>query len=503
MGNCTLHLTLGVDSESDKLLRRIKESAPNLNFSDTLFHDAQKEVYQRLLPDLFDTAQQVSVELAKPDLSSSWSDAEFTLKGHTSASLGVRGLAAWSQRCDALAVWSSPAGQSISRQDRAYYHNLMARCQSKKIADALVYPAGYDLMSQLSNGGGTFQRELALCVDQSVSTPDLLQNYAGAEYGLGAGGSNKDAAEQISLDSCLVNMCSKSNLSQGGLYACANAFSLYDERIRDLKMQQRGSMLLGFYMFDLFLHRPPSASAKKLFNGFDVQFSMDGNADAAIGTPYMTLTVPIPPAGGDPVSMAPILSDLGTAIDYTQLPSIDVPPPETTTLVSQIFGYTRLETCIKNPLQVYGGFVCGNVPQELNRFGMAILHNVVALKLALTVGQTTGMLSRVKTTQKGVMTGAFTHDFASRATKMAAIGAATILVENGSYVTDLFNSTFGLEWLKTDEFGYLDTARLDGLLSSVPAIILASMAHMGADSRFVTVIDGGLLTLLLIGVVMH
>ena len=501
VGNCVLQLTLGIDDESDKLLRRIKAASPSLAFSDTLFHDAQQDVYQRLFSDLFGTAQRVSAELAKPDLSASWADADFSLKGHTSAALGVRGLASWPQRCEELEAWTSPSGQFISRQDRVYYHNLMARCQSKKIADALVYPHSYDLMAQLSNGGASFQRELALCVDQSVSTPDLLRNYTGAEYGLGSGGKNQDSAEQISLDSCLVDICSKSSLDQGGLYACSNVFTLYDERLRDLKMQQRGSMLLGFYMFDLFLHRPPSASAKRLFNGLDAQFSADGNIEASVGTPYLTLSVPIPPVSGEPITFGPILTDLGGELGGTQVPTIDVPLPEPTTLLSQVFGYTRLEACVKNPLQVYAGFVCGNVPQELNRFGMAVLHNAVALKLALTVGQTTGMMSRFKTSERGEITGASAHDFSSRATKMVAVGAVTMLVGSSSYVGELFDSTFGLEWLKTDEFGYLDTVKLDGLLGSVPAVVLASMAHAGADTRFITVVDGGLLTLLLLGII--
>lgn len=503
VGDCTLYVVIGLDNESDKKLKKINRASPELGLDDDLFESAQKDVYLDLLPSVFYASMEISEELAKPEYSSTWEDGAFSLKKHTSAELSVSELKKWPVRCDELKGWTSEDGDLISRRDRVYLHNLSARCISREIADKLVYPDSYEAMSNFLGNGTEAQKELALCVDQASLTDTLSSNRYVAEYGIGANDGRSTSIQQIALDSCIVDLCSKSGLNSGNLYSCANALDLYETRLRDVKLKNRGTMMLGFYMFDLFLHHPPSPSAKRVFNNLSFSFSPHSFEikDKPETEPFLKIGVEIPAVTGSVLDMNPIILDLSRTLAQNNLPTINIPLPATESLATKAFGYNRLETCAKNPLQVHGGFVCGNIPQEFSRFGMTVLKTAVTLKTALLMGQTSGMMKRARVGPGGsTVEGYMGNTFVKNAIRKTGVVTMGLITGDGDSFGNVFDSVFSLEWGVTDEFGYLNSSKMNPILSSLPAMAFSSLSYIGADSSFLSVIDGVLLVMLIVGV---
>lgn len=63
-------------------------------------------------------------------------------------------------------------------------------------------------------------------------------------------------------------MCLNQSLVNGGMYVCVNFFEFYENCMCDICIQERGMMMFGFYMFDLFLYYLFSVFVKNVFNYF-------------------------------------------------------------------------------------------------------------------------------------------------------------------------------------------------------------------------------------------
>lgn len=502
VGECSLFVQLGMDLDSDKKIAQIREFSPDLPLTSGFFFNAQKSVYSTLIPKLFESSKKTSEQLVKPEFSSSLDDGDFSFKSHSSAELSVSELNDWPSRCDDVNRWVN-SGDYISRRDRIYFNYLSARCSSRDIADSLVYPKSYEAMSAYLGNASKAQKDIALCVDQASMTRTLASNRFTTDYGLGSGDSRSSKIEQISLDACVTNLCASANVTNGGMYACANALDLYQERMNDIQVQQRGVMMLGFYMFDVFIHHPPSASAKKVFNDFSFSFSptADEGSSNTQDTPVLTLPISIPKTStGSWKDKNLLLADLSRTPEEMGLPTVTAPLPTTGSLLSEAFGYTRLEACAKNPLQVTGGFVCGNVPREFSQFGMSVLKTAITLKTALIMGQTTGVMKRVRVNEKGNVEGYRGDGVMKSFIRKSGWVVLSALGGNQDSYNGTFDSVFNMELMATDEFGYLDSVKMNKLLSSAPALLLSTLAHAGATSSFITIVDSALMAMLIIGI---
>ena len=500
VGDCYLSVTFGLDTKSDQKIAKIMEASPSLGLNTSLFQQAQKSTFSTLLQEVFTQGVKNSAELSKPLYSSSWEDGQFSLMKHTSDMMSASELESWSSRCDEVNAWTSPLGDKVGRRDRLYFHLLSARCLSKSIAQSLVYPSGYQAMSAFL-GESSAQPELALCVDQASMTSTLKNSRFAAEYGIGAARGN--TIESISLDSCLSNLCSAANVQNGGMYACSNALDLYETRLRDARLQQRGTMMLGFYMFDLFLHHPPSPGAKHVFSKFDISYATEAPSESEVpgATPFMTVSVPIPEVSASLVSATETTLDLVVQPESMGMPTITPPLPSSGSLMTSVFGYSRLEACAKNPMQIHAGFVCGNLPQEFSRFGMTMLHNAAILKAAFLMGQTAGNLKKIRPKENGTVQGFATNTPMMIGVREFSLAGAALFMGNTDVVAATLDSVIGLRWAGTDEFGYLNTERMGLLLSSSIVASFAAIAYSGADTTLFTLINSALLLMLLIGIV--
>jgi hypothetical protein len=500
VGSCSLKVIMGVDTHSDQKIAKIIKQVPDVNLTKNLFISAQKEVFVSMLDQLILSATRYSSELSKPDYSASWDDGDRALTYQSVAALTLNEQKKWAQRCDELDSWhsSSPLG-TISRVDRFYFHHLTARCQSKAVSDALVYPASYDAISSMIDNGGRTQKELALCVQQSSLTSELGESSFVAQYGIGAG-EDGSSIEQISLDACIAEVCSANSLTNGSMYACTNSLDLYETALRSKKITERGTMALGFYMFDLFLHHPPSPSAKHVFNGFSISFSPEfTGSENPSSEPFLSLNVKIPPTSDNTGDFEPILGDMLREFGDTSLPTIyeEYELGDAGTLM----GYTRLGVCVRNPLQVHAGYVCGNVPQEFSRFGMTILQNAIALKTTLIMGQAAGMMRKSIVSKGGTITPPPGNSDITTSFIRYSVGVSgAMLLGSNEYVYEVFDYVFGLKWNATDEFGYLNTARLNAFTNTAIVSTVASMAFLGADTGLIDIMDKALLIALLVGV---
>jgi hypothetical protein len=494
-GLCTLEVTFGVDFHSDKILERINAESPDLGLTDGMFLAAQKEAFPTLLEELFAGSLRFSKYLSKPSTSSSWNDGEHSFKDQTSAVLNIPQLKRWPERCDEIESWSPTPG-FISKRDRYYFHHLSARCLSNKVAARLVYPNSYDAMANYLGNNTRVRRELAMCVDQASMSRVLESSRFVAQYGVGASASPN--IEQIALDTCVSNLCAQSALNEGGMYACANAMGLYETRLNDIRIKSRGTMMLGFYMFDLFLYHPPSAASKHVFNKFKMEFIGYASPINDIGegtVPYMTVQVPIPESSNNVTDFYGIMYDISKDFSRTELPSI-YEPLDTGNFFEGLIGGTRLLTCVKNPLQIHGGYVCGNVPQEFSRFGLTMMKNLVVLKAILTVGQTTGQIMRRSPIASGDTTTSPGAMSAVRTTAMTVIG----VFGDTSNIEGLANGILDFKLNITDEFGHLNTVEVNKFANTLMVKAFASMAYIGHDTALVSFINTALMFGLLLSV---
>jgi hypothetical protein len=500
-GSCSLRISFGVDFESDELLDRLANSDSEIGLIPNLFADSQKVAFTSLIEDIFNRANKYSVEFSKNNSVSAWLP-ESSFESHTSLSLTASELKRWPERCDEIESWGTGEVDEISPADRYYFHHLSARCQSKRIADKLVYPESYEAMANFLGNSSRSQRELAMCVDDSMLSTIEDKRFM-PQYSIK--GESSGAIERINLKSCLANLCAKSSVQDGGMYACTRGMELYERRLNDLRVQDRGTLMLGFYMFNLFMHSPPSSHAKHVFNGFSMTFKPDAEPNQEVnGEPYLVVSIPVPEQ--KPVKNMRIVYDMWREYPDTELPTIYAKHDDEH-FIRNIMGTDRLLSCAKNPLQSHAGYVCGNVPQEFSRFGVTMLKNVIMLKTVFTIGQSVGKLRQPI---KGFLdrpSGKVVESPTSANRQQEMVSNMVMQSLKGlASISQISDATFeGLEPVfqlkvnSTDEFGYLNTERAESYLQTIsPA--LASLAYLDPDSSFIKIIDTGLMFALVFAV---
>lgn len=494
-GDCSLKVSLGIDTQSDEKIARLLSQDPSLPLVPGVFKEAQKRLFAIVLEDAFEDARRNSRWLSMPRHSNDFMEGSDKMRPFTGSVLTSSELDRWDDFCERINELDWSSEEAISGYDRGIYHIWTSRCMSKKVTSRMLYPESYDALDGFLNEGTGRQHSLALCVDQASLAEVVSGSRFSAQYTTGSQGVSSSNVESIPLNSCITSLCSSASLESGGMYACANAIDLYESSLRDSKLVERGTMTLGFYMFNLFVHNPPSAMAKEVFNRFSFSFSSYGIDPMDGDDPYMTVSFRLPEPSSNVHELDEIIIDLQNTLGRDDLPAVS-PVRELSDLPSWL-GYSRLLTCAQSPLQVSGGYVCNNLPQEFSRFGFSLLQNAITVKTLMTMGNTTNLLRVPKTP------GGFIGDRAASESgmKTALLSSALVFAAGHAGVIDtIYNKVGGLNFAGSDEFGHLDRAQM-AEWAEMPVIVgIMALGKASSESGVIKFIEYLLLGALLIGV---
>lgn len=380
---CHLQVTIGVDNETDKTVELIKRTLPEFAVSENAIFNAQVKVFPQLLERLFQLSTDFSGVLVKPrehtlgrDLGAmaTWSEA-----GQSNFSSTY-----WEGACPPFYAWTFPK-EGISKVEMQAYHFMSARCLSYEVNKKLLYPDSYGELASFLSEGVLKNREVMLCHD-SLSTIDPV---LGVYSGIGQPSGNREV-DEIGLSACIYQQCSDSGLSAGGLYACANAVSLYKRAVTDQRIKDMGGFVLGAYMFNLFTQPELSDVSKKVFNGFDIKFSNSSFSQPPTisSTDLFSIDIDVPPTAMVHVNNKEgVLEDIMSAFLFDDIHEKMGGNDDNEFSLQSLFYLDRLSTCVRHPLEVSNGYVCGNVPQEINKWGMNLVYFAANFKAMLAVGE--------------------------------------------------------------------------------------------------------------------
>ena len=380
--DCHLQVTIGYDDQTDELITQIKRTFPDFNVTENAIFNAQTTVFPELLNEMF-------------SMSSGFSETLVKVRQHTTGrQLGAMELwteggqvsfqnTYWEGACDSFYTWNFP-NVGITIAEMQAYHFMSARCLSYEVNKKLLYPEAYGDVAKFLADEVLQNREIMLCND-SLATIDPVMGVYG---GIGKPSGNNEVSE-IGLTACIFRQCSDAALGNGGLYACANAVSLYKRAVTDQRIKDMGAFVLGAYMFSLYTQPSLSDISKNIFNGFALKFSTEPFAKpSTLGAEdAFSIDVVVPPRSANhPNQKEALLSDLMMSYLYDDINnSMGSSESEGFSLRDMLY-LDRLSTCVRHPLEVSNGYVCGNVPQEINKWGMNIIYFAANFKTMLAVG---------------------------------------------------------------------------------------------------------------------
>lgn len=508
-GNCHLLMTFGYDSATADLIDEMKRNNTDLPITSSVFINAQKEVFTSLASKLFTDASHYSQILSLPHYEKAFYNAEDKSKqnyfsGYTSDSLSEFELNQWENRCDTIRNQGFP-NESISKTDRLTYHMISARCLSMEITKSILYPDTFGDVTRFLQNDALKNRHLPICMDEVEFNRTLNETRYMPQFILDLrsdGLSEKKAVniDQFPLDSCLANMCSESSLRQGGLFGCVNAIDMYKKRQDDLSMEGRGTLMLGFYMFNLYNQQVPTSRSKHIFQSSNATFSTNSfNLGVNEAIPFMQLPVTLPPNSlverVELEKVTDILRNPFSKIEYSKIEPVS--QSEMSEGLLNAIQHQRLLTCARNPLQIADGYVCGNIPQEFSAFGMNILRFTIAAKGLLILGDMARNTGIAPGSNGTISSG----DMKSMAKPMLDIMAPIVAAGLGSLIVD---SVMDLSFAATDEFGYLDQKAIRSMTyqnsAEIGFLTIAVLANNEIGGAISSIIDSALLFLLLIGI---
>lgn len=500
-GRCSLSVVFGYDSKSTEKIKIINSQDSTLNLPENIFVAGQKEVFTKVLTETLEISSKKSSVLifdAVEKNNHPFFESRSTIGDGTGASL--RQLENWTADCENVYSFSPDSSRGLTRGDRVVYDRLLSRCLSKDMTEAIVYPDTYAVLNSYMNNRQSVQKELALCVDNSTLTGG---SRFVSRYELNSSLTKQRDIEEVAINQCLSRICSAQSVAKGGLYACANSVDLYESRLRDLQIKDRGTLMMGFYMFNLFIYHPPSTSAKAVYNKLSFSFSDDNEQFiASEKTPFVSVKVNIPEQSPDTHLYDEVMEDLAITRSQPDYPLVNL-PTEQQGMLESLLPMNRLMTCTKNPLQVVNGFVCGNVPSEFSKFGFDLLDVSVNLKTLLILGNTvstakdaiTNVGSGIKNSNGGNNKDLLPiHRIQNLATGTAAAsaGGAGVMMGMIGMVDNIGFST-------RDEFGRLGSSNLDKMLNSAAFMGIIAVSQSNANSMLFKSIDGLLTFLIFIG----
>jgi len=449
-GDCHLQVTIGIDEETDKAVKQIKRTFPDFDVSENAIIDAQATVFPLLLDKIF-------------LLSSGFSDVMMKRREHTlGRDLGemvywTKGAQPtfddtyWEGACSSFYQWSFPK-DSMTVTEMQDYHFMSASCLSYEVNRQLLYPDSYGEVAKFLSEDVLKNREIMLCNDSLATIDPVLGVYGG----IGQPSGNNEVNE-VGLRACIYKQCADAALKAGSLYTCANAVSLYERAVTDKRIKDMGGFVLGAYMFNLYTQPNLSDVSKKIFNGFDIKFSYSPfkKPPALTERELFSLDIAVPPkTANHPNNREGVLTDMMTSYLYEDLHSAMGGNDKEEFSLKKMFYLDRLSTCVRNPLEVSGGYVCGNVPQEINKWGMNLVYFAANFKAILAVGDAYRRMSLSLKSRGGSVGQTKPSDVNAGELMQAAAASAITLMGLSSDVSGPLN-ILGVTYNVDDGFGNL------------------------------------------------
>jgi hypothetical protein len=192
-----------------------------------------------------------------------------------------------------------------------------------------------------------------------------------------------------------------------------------------------------------------------------------------------------------------VMSDMNINRKNSSLPTVDVPVD--VDYLDDLFGFNRLSTCAKNPLQIVEGYVCNNIPQEFSRFGFNLLSTAITAKTILVMGSTWNDIKRLMPGKNSITNSASRGQTGGVEFKRVLVSSASILSNSGA-LESILDTISGLGFTSTDEFGNLNTRSVDAMVLIPTIAAIVAISAESPNSFFVKSVDFLLSFMLILGI---
>lgn len=456
-GDCNLQVTVGTDASTDNIVSKIKRTFPDFDVDEGAVMDAQAIVFPKLLTRLFELSSDFSEVIVKPREHSLGRE-EGVMSEWVKGAQPTFDDTYWEGACDNFYAWDFPK-DDITKYEMQAYHFMSGRCLSYEVNRHLLYPDTYGSVAKFLSEDILKNRDIMLCQDSLATIDPVLSVYSG----IGQPGDG-NSVNEVGLSACIFKQCSGSALTSGSLYTCANAVSLYKRAVADKRVKDMGGFVLGAYMFNLYTQPNLSSASKQIFNGFGLKFSYE----PFIAPPTITeeelfsLNVPVPPRSGNHINdREALLNDVMMSYLFDDIHLAMGGNEDSEFSMRKMFYLDRLSTCVRNPLEVSNGYVCGNVPQEINKWGMNLVYFAASFKTMLAVGDayrrmTFSLTSRLSS---GSVTKGSAVDVSGAVVAMQtqAIAAISLMGLNTDQASSL--NILGVTYNVDDSFGHMKSSQ--------------------------------------------
>ena len=496
---CHLQVTIGYDDQTDELISQIKRTFPEFNVSEDAVFNAQLTVFPELLNKLFAMSSKFSETLVKVRQHTTGRDLGEMNAWTEGGQLSFQNTY-WEGACESFYSWDFP-NVGITKAEMQAYHFMSGRCMSYEVNKKLLYPDSYGDVAKFLSDEILNNREIMLCND-SLATMDPVM---GVYSGIGKPSGNNEVSE-IGLSACIFRQCSDASLKNGGLYACANAVSLYKRAVTDQRVKDMGAFVLGAYMFSLYTQPSLSDISKNIFNGFALKFSTeDFDKPSTLGSDEaFSISVNVPSrTSNNPNQKDVLLNDLMMSFLYDDINNSMGGTGGSKFSIKDMLYLGRLSTCVRNPLEVSNGYVCGNVPQEVNKWGMNLIYFAANFKTMLAVGDAYRRMSfslakNLESDSNSASIGSPKAIKPAEILKAAAAGALAVMGVNSESASPL--SILGVTYNVDDGFGQLQQSQSTAMNFLSNPIIGYLVSSMDDDNNtIIGILDTVLGLIFLIG----
>jgi hypothetical protein len=424
----------------------------------------------------------------------------------------------WVARCDDIINLTVAKGY-FTYQERLQYAYMGARCLSAKFSEMVLYPSDIPDLSYLADQNYLEGNYLELCSHNYAATQAPLSLTSVEEFD----GEAKNVAESftvsveqkyLGIEQCLKKECSSiSSADKTGLYACANAASLYNDIKDDEENLKHGFFAFGASIYKKFSNFSP-ISPKKLYN----QFSIKSEAESTSMESDDDITLLLFTKGVDIEIDDKLQSELfedrwwlrqnGNILSNESLSTVesqDFSLSESSILSfkywkdtvyqSDPFGATRMMACIKHPMRIHEGYACGSVTEEYHQFGDRLFNDMIRFKIMMGIINSVQIKKLDKKKKQG---GNGIKKGFTKAVESVLKGLVKVLPLSGTALAGgvgaiMQNTEDTL--LGTDEFGNI-TSKKVGLIAYSDEALLVLVAVMGNEYSMATM--GMLINFLLI-----
>ncbi|MBE8232580.1 MAG: hypothetical protein HAW67_02505 [Endozoicomonadaceae bacterium] len=494
---CNLEVKMGMDTESDSLIKSVQALTKEQFLDDSSFIQAQYEIFTKMVNLLVTKGEYYSRTLSLPieptviPVTANDKKKQYAMDVWSKNSLTKKLLVNWELTCTDFYKWQFPNSR-ITDKDRALYFYNASRCLSYDISKLVLLPSSGEVV-EILNDKNDRGRELPVCMNSVLRNENKTPTYDSSYRLQGAQDNAHDIADKITIEHCVKEMCANSELANGNLYLCTRSMAIFEELLRNESMKSKGAMGLGAYMFSMFTPPQLSEIAKLIFNGVSASTSetaFDHNKDKTYKKQQIVL-----PLGSQlsKSSDGQIVRQFLSIYDNTA-PYVSEFLPSNVNGEFDFFnliGVDRLMTCTQNPLTITDGYVCTNAVQELNFFGRLLMNLAVDITYYKSLLEFKGAAQKLANASKGGSVGLPMTDIINKAMSLIlpAINAAQIM----GYFRDLTGGS--------DSFGYLTKEDYNLMLMSDNLVSgLLYFTSLDPDSTISTLFNTALLTTFLVGV---